>query len=356
MLGYLLLPVVSRFQFCSACLSLFNEHAHPQNALRNLFSNIGELARLHTELLQDLKKQPSMARVFIHYGDYMRMYTQYVNNYERMVATINSMRKNRKFQAFLEDLRERCNGASLMSYLIMPVQRIPRYVLFLRELLKKTLPSDPEYRALQEALHKVEETTKYVNEEKRAVENMTRLIDIQNLIKGTTTETMKPGRRFICEGIIGMSKGVLKKGKNQVKDRRFFLFNDMLMWASLTYKFKGSADLEYVSVSDDERTYAELHHTYTSARSSDGVVHNPEHLDPQLVLLIKIKSIRAGPNFMEGGHPYNWAMYFKEKATKEIWASHLEEAIDAREQLVDNVQERRKSIGGLPGVIGMGGN
>ena len=53
-----------------------------------------------------------------------------MNGYEKSLATINSMRKNKKFQQFLEDERKK-DDASLISYLILPVQRIPRCVLVL---------------------------------------------------------------------------------------------------------------------------------------------------------------------------------------------------------------------------------
>ncbi len=56
-----------------------------------------------------------------------------------------------------------------MSYLIMPVQRIPRYQLLLRELDKVTEEGHPEKQHLGEALQKIEHIAKHVNEEKRNV-------------------------------------------------------------------------------------------------------------------------------------------------------------------------------------------
>ena len=52
----------------------------------------------------------------------------------------------------------------LMSYLIMPIQRIPRYVLLLSDLLKFTDPTHPDHKNLTEAVAKVEGVARFINE------------------------------------------------------------------------------------------------------------------------------------------------------------------------------------------------
>lgn len=47
-------------------------------------------------------------------------------------------------------------GRDVMSYLIMPIQRVPRYELLLRELLKNSSEQDPAVRTSgQQALDKI---------------------------------------------------------------------------------------------------------------------------------------------------------------------------------------------------------
>lgn len=58
---------------------------------------------------------------------------------------------------------ERCGGRDLPTFLIMPIQRLPRYVLLLGELLKYTPESSPEYSSLSSALAAIKETTEQVN-------------------------------------------------------------------------------------------------------------------------------------------------------------------------------------------------
>jgi hypothetical protein len=54
-------------------------------------------------------------------------------------------------------------GGTLESFLITPIQRIPRYVLLLTELLKHTEPSHPDHELLQKAIPLVKDVAEFVN-------------------------------------------------------------------------------------------------------------------------------------------------------------------------------------------------
>lgn len=51
-------------------------------------------------------------------------------------------------------MNQRCKGLALQSFLIMPIQRIPRYILFLEDLKKKTPESHPDSKELANAIEK----------------------------------------------------------------------------------------------------------------------------------------------------------------------------------------------------------
>jgi hypothetical protein len=63
------------------------------------------------------------------------------------------------------------NRQSLDSFLIMPVQRIPRYILLLSELKKHTPSDHPDYPKITEAWTSMQEVANYVNEKKRESES-----------------------------------------------------------------------------------------------------------------------------------------------------------------------------------------
>lgn len=89
-----------------------------------IFSNLTVLAQFHALFLADLIKSGDMVvEVFVQLSPFLKMYSDYVQRYEKSIATINSLRANSKFQKFLEDKRDLLKGRGIMTFLIMPVQR-----------------------------------------------------------------------------------------------------------------------------------------------------------------------------------------------------------------------------------------
>jgi len=68
------------------------------------------------------------------------MYTAYSNKYEEAINTLNTMvKKNEKFAALLRDQQAQSGTSlSLSDLLIMPIQRVPRYSLLLKDLIAST--------------------------------------------------------------------------------------------------------------------------------------------------------------------------------------------------------------------------
>lgn len=68
------------------------------------------------------------------------MYQDYINNYDETITFINdSLKKNTKFADFFSDAQKRVAHLNVIdpvahfySYMITPVQRLPRYILLLR--------------------------------------------------------------------------------------------------------------------------------------------------------------------------------------------------------------------------------
>ena len=103
-----------------------------------------------------------------------------------MELLVSLPKKNKAFEQFLLEVKKspRHTQMDLSGYLIQPIQRIPRYVLLLSDLLKFTEPSHPDYPLLEEALAKVQKIAKDINETKREDENMRKIVAIQRSIEG----------------------------------------------------------------------------------------------------------------------------------------------------------------------------
>lgn len=90
-----------------------------------------------------------------------------------------------------------------MSFLILPVQRIPRYELLLKEYLKFVRPNETAERAkIEKAVAAMHNIAAFINESKREFEHMSHLMRVQNRIqsgKGKSYSIIRTGRRILCE-------------------------------------------------------------------------------------------------------------------------------------------------------------
>ena len=99
----------------------------------------------------------SIGKLFIEFGNFFRLYTDYCNNtdvsQEKMKA-FEKGRKYKKYRAWLET-QEKEVGMGLESFLITPIQRIPRYELLLMQCQKYTNKDLEDYDLLTQALNLV---------------------------------------------------------------------------------------------------------------------------------------------------------------------------------------------------------
>jgi RhoGEF domain/PH domain len=215
--------------------------------VRAVFANIDQIIPYHKIIADELEVEDEVCYVFRKYAPYLKIYTLYVNNYDHACDVLARFKKNKKFQAFLEEKRNdpECGGLDLMSFLIMPIQRIPRYRLLLQELKKVTSSTDVEHAVLDEALGLIRDIATHVNESKRQAESQSKIIEIQNRIYGEFDNLLEPGRTLVREGAV-----MLKKRSS--KPMHLFLFNDLVLWTTPTYHFAGSYAVQDCDVSHFE--------------------------------------------------------------------------------------------------------
>lgn len=136
---------------------------------------------------------------------------------------VHRYRENR-FSAFIKcaELQKRCKGLTFSSFLILPVQRVPRYGLLIKEVMG--LCADGEGKVL---LSKTLELTRIVateiNTRIAVEERRNRLVELQNMLG---VEILGPARELVREGPLIK---VCSWGK---KEFYFILCTDMLIYAS----------------------------------------------------------------------------------------------------------------------------
>jgi len=140
-------------------------------------------------------------------SDYFKVYTSYITNYNLAIATVHeSSIASDKFAQFMENLQKRdpeIKNFSLDAFLIMPIQRMPRYNMLLERIVKTTWDKHSEYNSLCNALREMQKLTLGINESKRQSENKARIMEIQSSLKcDTRLELVIPSRSLIKEGCL----------------------------------------------------------------------------------------------------------------------------------------------------------
>eukprot|EP00002_Diphylleia_rotans_P039291 TRINITY_DN9085_c0_g1_i2.p1 TRINITY_DN9085_c0_g1~~TRINITY_DN9085_c0_g1_i2.p1 ORF type:complete len:436 (+),score=80.59 TRINITY_DN9085_c0_g1_i2:52-1359(+) len=199
-----------------------------------LFTNKTLLHKLHSKVMHwssDLTIGDDLVCLF----PYMRMYKMYCSAYESAAKRVQDLlQSNAAFAQLNEQNRRKpeARGLDILSFLIMPVQRIPRYTLLLQDLVKHTPIEHPDYIGVCEAMNKFRQLAVEVNEGIRDSENRAITIEIQNQFS-PPIQIVASHRSLILKG------SVTKVGRSVKLRRHLFLFSDLFLNA------KGSQEKGY---------------------------------------------------------------------------------------------------------------
>ncbi|EFC43582.1 rhoGEF domain-containing protein [Naegleria gruberi] len=129
--------------------------------------------------LQDRKNNfSSLGELLNSYAHSFKLYSTYIAGYKKASAALSEeKKKNKKLTQFLDGLKQLLKDqgeriTQLESYLVTPVQRIPRYRLLLEDLYKNTPNDDTAKGRLEEALELIKKIALYVNDAEVKVENI----------------------------------------------------------------------------------------------------------------------------------------------------------------------------------------
>lgn len=211
-----------------------------------IFYQIPEILKQHEtflELLSDRLKNwdssQNMGDIFLNAFTNQPMseiYIAFINNWTHARELIRLTCANKPaFAKFLDSAsREHKGKLTLDALMIMPVQRIPRYELLIKELIKHTDVCHPDHELLlaaQKEIHELALKINAVEEESFAQERLImRMKEIENVIDGVD-DLIHPDRAFIRHDFVTIPGGLGTK-----KDRCLFLFSDLLLIASIKRK------------------------------------------------------------------------------------------------------------------------
>ncbi|KAF9904021.1 hypothetical protein BX616_001428, partial [Lobosporangium transversale] len=167
--------------------------------------------------------------IFIEIAPFLKMYSNYVKTFASALTHINDcMNRNERLTEFLKNTEKRpeCKNLDFQAYLMLPVQRIPRYKMLLEGLLRHTPEDHPDHRKLQTAFESMAQTAIAVNETTRQHEMFLKMVELQSKIAGMSEQLVTPGRTLLKHG------SVWKVCRRNVQVRVLILLSDCILWTS----------------------------------------------------------------------------------------------------------------------------
>jgi RhoGEF domain len=127
----------------------------------------------------------AVGAVFEENADFMKMYFEYINNFDEAVRIVERWQQREggdstgaKFlKSRMQD--ERHSQLNLLGYLLLPVQRVPRYRLLLQDLVNSS--SSPSTR-LRGGFDKIECLAREINDRKAEMEGRRRLVELEQTV------------------------------------------------------------------------------------------------------------------------------------------------------------------------------
>jgi FYVE/RhoGEF/PH domain-containing protein 5/6 len=135
---------------------------HPlleRTELTSIFSNFIDIWNLHRAFFQALSTlltaaggtPPPLSALLLAHFPYLSLYNPFVTTFPAAMASLGTLQMSRPaFAAFVakQEASERCGRLKLRDWLLTIVQRCPRYLLLLKDLIGCTDPEDSEHASL----------------------------------------------------------------------------------------------------------------------------------------------------------------------------------------------------------------
>ncbi|XP_039470961.1 guanine nucleotide exchange factor VAV2 isoform X6 [Oreochromis aureus] len=227
----------------------------PQD-MEAIFVNLEDVIKVHFALLRAIELNvvsggSGLGKIFLDFKERLLIYGQYCSHME------NAQKKLDELIATREDVRikvEECTMKvqegkfKLQDLLVVPMQRVLKYHLLLKELLSHSTDR-PERQQLKEALEAMQDLAMYINEVKRDNETLKKISEFQSSIENLQVKLEEYGRPKI--------DGELKvcSSTNRTKqDRYIFLFDKVVIVCKrkgYSYELKEIIELQNHKMSDD---------------------------------------------------------------------------------------------------------
>uniref|UniRef100_A0A4W3IL86 Phosphatidylinositol-3,4,5-trisphosphate dependent Rac exchange factor 1 n=1 Tax=Callorhinchus milii TaxID=7868 RepID=A0A4W3IL86_CALMI len=218
-----------------------------EDNLKILFSNLEDILDVHKEFLAGLESslqpepqpQHELGNIFLQFKDRFCVYQEYCSNHEKALRLLMELNKIPDVRAKLLNCMVlggmKTKDIPLEGYLLTPIQRICKYPLLLKELLKRTSKKHSDNGAVESALQAMKAVCTNINETKRQMEKLEALEHLQSHIEGWEGSNLTD----ICTELLQQGT-LLKISAGNIQERMFFLFDNLLVYCKKKSRWKST--------------------------------------------------------------------------------------------------------------------
>eukprot|EP00026_Physarum_polycephalum_P001560 Phypoly_transcript_01562.p1 GENE.Phypoly_transcript_01562~~Phypoly_transcript_01562.p1 ORF type:complete len:996 (+),score=153.51 Phypoly_transcript_01562:124-3111(+) len=189
-------------------------------------------------------KVAAISRTFLGLAHTMKIYVKYSLGHQRALEKLKTLLETDEYGPLLKRVEAMpgFKSSEMSGYLIKPVQRICRYPLLIKEIVKSTPAGHHTLEELQEALNCVEQTLQEINEAQGSIERELNLMRAQHDLRlfGMDIDVMSPTRSLVLDGPIRLVPVIRKTGGSKIikkpKEGHYFLFDDFFLFVMNTKK------------------------------------------------------------------------------------------------------------------------
>ncbi|XP_069871092.1 guanine nucleotide exchange factor VAV2 isoform X5 [Dipodomys merriami] len=221
-----------------------------------IFINLEDLIKVHHSFLRAIDVSMmagggTLAKVFLEFKERLLIYGEYCSRMEHAQSTLNQLLASREdFRQKVEEctLKVQDGKFKLQDLLVVPMQRVLKYHLLLKELLSHSTDR-PERQQLKEALEAMQDLAMYINEVKRDKETLKKISEFQSSIENLQVKLEEFGRPKI-DGELKV-RSIVNHTK---QDRYLFLFDKVVIVCKrkgYSYELKEVIELLFHKVTDD---------------------------------------------------------------------------------------------------------
>ncbi|XP_055502126.1 rho guanine nucleotide exchange factor 9-like isoform X3 [Leucoraja erinacea] len=188
-----------------------------ENKRANVITEIINTERDYVKNLRDINEMPS----FMMYAEYCKHHLDALEEWSKLIMV-------EKYTYFFEvcRMRQQMINLQLDGFLIMPVQKICKYPLLLKELLTTTLPSHPDIKNVEASVVAIRKVLDAINTEKAKDEEEDKLLSFQRTVSNWLGEDLTfRSSQMVHRGDLVVI--VLRRGR--AKNFVTFLFDNQMI-------------------------------------------------------------------------------------------------------------------------------